>query len=273
MILDLKQTFKEVFQLKYFWVYLFIYTVLATISYIFSTLKAFPHNEIISNVFSICTYIPIAYLLVMIHNLLNTTESNNDENFVQNLGKVTKTAVKAFFAMILNTWIVFCFDIVFISIPIVIAMVLSIKIPKAALYIPITFIILLSVLAMFFITKLLGVAFSKNFAIKDTLKWITVAKIFFKKGVAKKTWIIFGIYVSVCLALVCFLFGGLFLFNLTIVYFAKTLLTNHYVLMSFLLNLSNVIVPFLGAMAYFILSAVTYNLFAKIYDESTSVKE
>lgn len=273
MILDFKQTFKEVFQLKYFWVYLFIYTVLATVSYIFSTLKAFPHNEVISNIFSICTYIPIAYLLVMVHNLLNKNELNNDENFVQNLCKVTKTSIKAFFAMFLNMLIVFLFDFVFIFIPVVIAMVLAIDIPKAVLYIPIAFVILLSALVMLFITKLLGVAFSKNFAIKDTLKWITVAKIFFKKGFAKKTWTVFGIYVSICLALVCLLFGALFLFNLTIVYFAKTLLANHYILMSFLLNLSNVMVPFLGAMAYFILSAVTYNLFAKIHDESTSVKE
>ena len=85
MINDFKNAFKEVFGLKFFWIYMVIYAVIQTVSTIFNLAESIPYNKAISNVFSVIGYISIAYLLVMVHNLLNDKNlSDETQNFWQN---------------------------------------------------------------------------------------------------------------------------------------------------------------------------------------------
>ncbi len=270
MNLDFKKAFNEVFELKYFWVYAFIYSVLATLSTIFNTTKGITLGEVISNIFSICTFISIAYIIMMIHNLINDNKLNNEnENFWQNLGKSIKLGFKAFVGVLANILIIFLIDFGAIILWALINAVIdkSGKIINSFSIISFALIILITVIAMLFIVKLLVVAFSQNYSIKDMFKWRKVSKVFFKKGLAKKTCAVLGIYLLTCILLSAILLGILFLFNLGISFFAKTLLENHYLTVAILVSLSGVILPFVGGFAHFMLSSGIYNMLAKIYKE------
>ena len=121
--------------------------------------------------------------------------------------------------------------------------------------------------------KLIPITFAQDYKIKDTFKWIKTAKIFFKKGFVKNTLLILATYLFICLVLIAILFGLSFLMNLLVLTFAKTLLVNHYLLVSFLFSLSGIIIPFVGSMVHFIVSAIIYNLLSQVYKESSAIVE
>lgn len=272
MNLDLKKAFEEILKLKYFWIYTVIYAVLATTSTVFNTLENLPFHGAISNVFSILTFISIAYIVMMINNLIHEKELNDEnENFLQNLWKSIKIGFKAFVGFLLNILIIFLFDFVLI----VLWALMNPLIDKtgglinAFSIVTFTFLLLITILAMLFVVKLLLVSFAENYAIKDMFRWVKVAKTFFKKGLAKKTCAVVGSYLLICVLLSIILLGTLFLFNLGIAFFAKTLLENHYLTVAILVSLSSIILPFVGGFAHFIVSTYIYNLLAKIYKEGS----
>lgn len=272
MNLDLKKALEEVFKLKYFWIYTVIYAVLATASTVFNTLENLPFHGAISNVFSILTFISIAYIVMMINNLIHEKDLNDDnENFWQNLWKSIKIGAKAFIGFLLNILIIFLFDFVAI---ILWAMINPFVDKTGGLINPFSiitfaFLMLITVLSMLFVVKLLLVSFAENYAIKDMFRWIKVAKTFFKKGLAKKTCAVIGSYLLICVLLSIILLGTLFLFNLGIAFFAKTLLENHYLTVAILVSLSGIILPFVGGFTHFMVSTYIYNLLAKIYKEGS----
>lgn len=273
MNLDLKKTLEEILKLKYFWIYAVIYALMTTISTFFNTLENLHFHSAISNVFSILTFISVAYIIVMINNLIHEKELNDDsENFWQNLWKSTKLGAKAFIGVFANIMIFFVFTLVLALLWLVPVAMLDtsntfIKSPiSIAVFI---LLILFSVFAMLFIVNLLLVSFAENYALKDMFRWIKVAKTFFKKGFAKKTFAVIGSYLLICVLLSAILLGSLFLFNLGIAFFAKTLLQNHYLTVAILVSLSGLILPFVGGFAHFMVSTYIYNLLAKIYKESS----
>lgn len=272
MNLDLKKALEEVLKLKYFWIYAVIYAVLATISTVFNTLENLRFHEAISNVFSILTFISIAYIIAMIHNLIHEKDLNDDnEKFWQNLWKSVKIGFKASVGFLLNISIICLFDFVAI---ILWAIVNSFIDKTGGLINPFSiitfaFLLLITVLTVLFIVQLLLVSFAENYAIKDMFRWIKVAKTFFKKGLAKKTCAVIGSYLLICILLSIILLGTLFLFNLGIAFFAKTLLENHYLTVAILVSLSGIILPFVGGFTHFMFSAYIYNLLAKIYKEGS----
>lgn len=272
MNLDLKKALEEVLKLKYFWVYTVIYAVLATTSTVFNTLENLRFHEAISNVFSILTFISIAYIIAMIHNLIHEKDLNDDnENFWQNLWKSVKIGFKASVGFLLNISIICLFDFVAI---ILWAIINSFIDKTGGLINPFSiitfaFLLLITVLTVLFIVQLLLVSFAENYAIKDMFRWVKVAKTFFKKGLAKKTCAVIGLYLLICVLLSIILLGTLFLFNLGIAFFAKTLLENHYLTVAILVSLSGIILPFVGGFTHFMVSTYIYNLLAKIYKEGS----
>ena len=280
MKLEIKKAFNDVFTLRFFWIYLFIFTVLTTVSTIFNAAKAVPYNEVISNIFSIFTYVSIAYLITMVHNLLCDKNLNDEEQtFWQNLKESFNVGVKAFVGLAINTLIVFAVDFILLASIVVVFMVAfenvtQSTIMKNAYFITLSsIIVLISIFALLYVFKLIPITFAQDYKIKDTFKWIKTAKIFFKKGFVKNTLLILATYLFICLVLIVILFGLSFLMNLLVLTFAKTLLVNHYLLVSFLFSLSGIIIPFVGSMVHFIVSAIIYNLLSQVYKESSAIVE
>lgn len=276
MNLDFKKAFNDVFHLKFFWAYLFIFTIITTLSTILQSAKGVPYNNLIANILSIFTYISFGYLYIMTNNLLKDKDLNNeDETFFKNLWDSAKKGLKSFVGILANTFIGFFF----FAIIAIICVFLFIK--KTGIMITenniFSYPILITIFAvitlfltiyMLFVLKLLPVAYSENFSLKTMFCWRKVLKIFFKKDNAKNTFKVIGLYFLTVVTLFLILFLVMFLFNLIIVYSIKTILTEHFVFAAFLLNVSAVITPFIAGMLNYIVSAVTYHLLGQIYKNS-----
>ncbi len=274
MNLDFKKALKDVFGLKYFWIYILIFAVITTLSSIIQSAKVIPYNSLISNIISIFTYIAIGYLFIMIHNLLNNKELNTEENFGQNLWNSTKKGLKAFVGTLSNTIIGFLFgSFIAISSVLIFMKITHNVITENNLFSFPELIVIFSVIAilmtiyMLFVLKLLPVAYAENFSLKAMFCWRKVFKEFFKKGRIKATFTVIGIYVLSIILIFTIMFITMFLFNLILVYSIKTLLNNHFILVSFLINLSSVITPFLISIMHFMLSGFIFHLLSQIYKE------
>jgi len=275
MKLNFKKAVNDVFGLRFYWVYIFLAAVIATLSSIIQSTKGMPLHNAISNVISIFTYISTGYLLIMVNNLLHDNDlNNNDETFWQNFWNSTKKGLKCFLGTLLNTIIVFAFGALIAMVCVLTFMAIThIAITENNLFHYTSLKIILGLLAlvlvvfMLFILKFLPIAFAENFSLKIMFCWRKVFKEFFFNGKAKKTLAIIGIYILIELTIFLMMFIMLFTLNLAFIYTIKTLLTNHYVLAAFLINISAVITPFLGAMAHFMLMSIIYNMLADVYKQ------
>ncbi len=273
MNLDFKKAFKDVFNLKYFWAYLFIFTVITSLSTILQSAKGVPYNSLIANILSVVTYVSFGYLYLAVNNLLNDKELNNeDETFFENLWCSTKKGLKCFVGILANTFIgfvcsaLFAIICVFIFIKKTGTMITENNLFSYPILIAIFAVLaVLLTIYMLFVLKLLPIAYSENFSLKTMFCWRKVLKRFFKKGNTKNTFKIIGLYFLTVITLFLMLFLVMFLFNLIVVYSIKTLLVNHYLIAAFLLNISAVITPFIAGMLNYIISAVTYHLLGQIY--------
>ncbi|MBR2525003.1 hypothetical protein IKE67_00915 [bacterium] len=273
MTLNFKKAYSNVFSLKYLWIYIFFAAAVATLSSIFQSAKGIPYYKTISNLISVFTYIPIGYLLIMVNNLLHDRELNdNNETFLQNFWNSVKKGLKCFVGIFLNIIIVFLFSLIIALAFVWIFMAITHIEVNANnitsfpfLKIVLGLIATAFIICMLFILKLLPVAYADNFSLKAMFCWKKVFKEFFQKEIFKKTLAILGIYIAVELIIFLIMFLMLFSFNIALIFIIKNLLLNHYVIAALLINLSNVIVPFLGAIAHFILISIIYNMLADVY--------
>ncbi len=273
MKLNFKKAVSDVLSLKYYWIYIFLAAIVATLSSIFQSAKGLPFHDAISNVISIFTYISTGYLLIMINNLLNNKELNNaDENFLQNFWNSTKNGFKCFFGTLLNTVIIFSAGaIVALMVVLVFMAITRIAVNEQnilsfpALKVALGLLAIILIILMLFVLKLLPIAYSENFSIKAMFCWRKVFKEFFQEGKTKKTLAILGIYILVELAIFLTLFLTMVIFNLIFMYTVKTLLVNHYVLTAFIINLSAVAVPFIISIAHFMLMSLIYHMLTDVY--------
>ena len=275
MNLNIKDSFKKVFSLKFFWIYLFIFAVITTISNIFQKAENIPNSSFISSFISCFSYISLGYLIIMINKVINNDNENFEENFWTNFVESTKQGFKALVGIFCNILILLCFDTILMIVAIGTHFFATKKLvsPTEIMNIP-AFIALIAAIALFtivsilLISHLLPVAFSEKYSIKDMFNWVKVLNIFFKKGYTKRTLAIFGIYILALIIIIGFMFSVMFIFNFVILFFAKTLLVNHYIAMAFLINLSYVLTPFLIATLNFMLSGGIFRMFANVYKES-----
>ena len=133
-----------------------------------------------------------------------------------------------------------------------------------------SFIIIQLAPVVLFTLKFLPVVYSERFSIKDTFHWIKICKNFFKKGSAKETFAIIGLYVLVLAILFLSIFGATFVLNLIVVLISKYLLQSHYVALTFMINVSTVILPFVFAMLQYTISGVMFTLLANVYKKEIS---
>lgn len=271
MNLDFKKAFKDVFSLKYFWVYLFIFAVVTSLTSIVQGAKSMPYHTSISNIISVFTNISSGYLLIMVHNLLNNNELN-DETFAKSFWNSTKKGFKAFLGTLTNTIIVFTFG----SLIAIAATLIFIKITKNVvtemnlfsfpiLNVIFVLIVLLISIFMLFVMKLLPIAYSKEYSLKEMFCWRKVFKAFFQKGKSKDTFLVLLSYIFILLISFAVLWGITFIFDLIMVYFTKVLLINHYMAYLIITHISNVIGPFIIGMFHFCLQGVIYHLLSQVY--------
>ena len=273
MNLDVKKAFGDVLKLKYFWVYLFISTVFVTLSSIVQSAKIIPLNNVLSNIISVLTYISMGYIFIMLNNLLNDRDLNDEnETFLQNLWNSTKKGLKAFVGTLANTLIVFVFSsIVTISGVFIFIKATGNDINENKMFsfplLNVGFLLLVIVLSvlMIFVLKLLPVAYSKEFSLKEMFCWRKVFRSFFKKGSKKETIVLLSIYVLSMILLFLMLFAFMFLFNFLLVFTIKKFLVSHYAAVAFLINVSGVITPFVTGMVHFFVQSVIFHLLAQIY--------
>jgi len=271
MNLDFKKAVKDVFGLKYFWVYLFIFAVVTTLSSITQSIESMPYHTLISNFISIFTYIASGYLFIMVHNLLNNTELNN-EAISESLWNSAKRGLKAFIGTLVNTLIIFFFASLiavgstFIFIKTTGNTITEMNLFKFPVLNVIFLIIVLFVsLFMLFILKFLTIAYSKEFSLKEMFCWRKVFKTFFQKGKIKDTFLVIVTYISILLVASAIFLGITFAFNLLMIYFTKILLINNYIAFLLLSHISNVAGPFLIGMFHFSIQGVIYHLLAQVY--------
>ena len=110
MNLNIKDSFKKVFSLKFFWIYLFIFAAITTISNIFQKAENIPNSSFISSFISCFSYISLGYLFIMINKVINNDNENFEENFWTNLVESTKQGFKALVGIFCNILILLCFD-------------------------------------------------------------------------------------------------------------------------------------------------------------------
>lgn len=260
MNLDFKKAIKDVFNLKYFWFYLIIFAILTTLSSILQFIKGLPHNDAISNIVLIFTYIATGCLYLMTNKILNNKDINSDdENFGQNLWNCTKKGLKCFAGILLNSIAAL---IVVGSFMMILAVLFLTKfsMPVPVFWTILGFVFILFAVYMFFVVNMLAVAFCEKFALKDMFCWRKVLKNFFKKGNVKETLTVSGIYV-----VLFFLIMALFLINLFSVGLFQAIFGTDIVTIAIGVEILNIIIPFVAAMLSFILSGFTLNLFAQIY--------
>lgn len=278
MNLNFKKAFSDVFSLKYFWVYLFIFAVITTLSSIIQSAKVIPYNNFISNCISIFAYIATGYLFLMINNLINNKDiNNNDESFIKNIIESTKKGLKAFVGTLANTLIGFiCGSFVaIISVFAFIKITHNVVTEDNLFHFPVLNIIfaviaIVLMVYMLFVLKLLAVAYCENFSLKMMFCWRKVFNRFFRKGNAKETLAAIGIYVFSIIFIFVTMFLLIFLFNFILIYFIKTLLNSHFVAVAFLINISYVIAPFFIAMFHYILSGYIFHLLGQVYKKAIS---
>lgn len=273
MNLNFKKACSDVFSLKYIWIYVFFAAVIGTLSSIFQSAEGIPYHKALSNIISVFTYISTGYLLIMVNNLLHENNLNNEnENFWQNLLNSTKKGFKCFFGTLLNTLIVFFFGaIIALAFVLIFMAVTHIAITENNIlsfpFLKITLGLLAIVLMIFmlFILKLLPIAYAEEFSIKAMFRWKKVFKVFFLQNNAKKTFCIIGLYIISELIIFLTMFLLMFAFNIAFIFLAKSLLATHYVLTAFLINISSVMIPFLGAIAHYLLISIIFNMLTYVY--------
>ena len=269
MKLELKKAFKDVVNLKYFVPYLFIFAVISAISAIFSGTSEMQNNVSIGNIISVLTYISLGYLFIMVNNLLNNKEENSEETFWASLWNSTKKGFKGFVAIAINTILLVLIVLVFVvGVVFVCSKTGLIKdlanITQAYNWLMAIVVVPLAP-AVLFALKFLLVVYSEKFSIKDTFHWIKICKNFFNKDKFKETLAIIGLYILVLIVLGLLIFGFTFILNLIIVLMSKYLLQNHYVALTFMINISSVILPFIFAMLHYTISGVMFILLANVY--------
>ena len=271
MNLDFKKAFRDIFGLKYFWVYILIFAAFTALSSIIQSVDSMPYHNAISNFVSIFTYIASGYLFIMIHNLINGKELN-EYSFKQSLCESTKKGLKAFVGTLTNTLIAFIAG----SLVAIVSTLIFIKITgnvitESNLFsFPIlnfafaTIVFILSIFMMF-ILKLLPVAYSKEFSLKEMFCWRKVFKSFFQKGKTKDTILILALYVLILITSLIVFWAITFFVNLTMIYLTKIMILNHYLAFLLLTHFLNVIGPFLIGMLQFFVQGLIYHLLAQVY--------
>ena len=275
MKLEIKKAFKDVVSLKYFVPYMFIFTVITALGAIFSNTND-TNNLGIGNFTSVLSYISLGYLFIMINNILNNKELNTEESFGTSLLKSTENGFKGFVAIALNTifLVLIVLLLVIVEVFIFSKMGLITNLNESNLLTEslwlFSFIIIQLAPVVLFTLKFLPVVYSERFSIKDTFHWIKICKNFFKKGSAKETFAIIGLYVLVLAILFLSIFGATFVLNLIVVLISKYLLQSHYVALTFMINVSTVILPFVFAMLQYTISGVMFTLLANVYKKEIS---
>lgn len=279
--LTIKNAFKQIFSLKYFWIYLFLFATVATISNIFQSAKNIPNYNLISSVISFLSYISLGYLFVVIHDILNNNSTENEnENFWSNLINSSKKGFKCLLGIILNILTMVAVGLVLLGTFVFCEKILTKLIFSAThsfkmlpLIVVVSLIIGFIIITSIVISLFVPVAFAEKYSFKDMFKWNKIFKTFFQKDFRKRTLFIFGIYILGLIAIFGSIFGVMFFINAFIIYFAKTLLEEHFVAIAILINLSNVLTPFLVAGLNYILSGGIFVLLANIYKESLNTNE
>lgn len=273
MKLDIKNNFKALFSLKHFWVYMFIFAVITTVSSVIQS-SNMHYGSQISSLISILSYISLGYLFIMVHKIINNKPENEEENFKTNFIESAKRGFMALVGIISNLFILILTDVIIMFFSIVGYYFFTKKLLKMSELFtvkPLLFILLViavfTVFAIILISHILPVVFSYNYSIRNMFKWRKIFNVFFKNGYAVKTFSVLGFYFVTLITIVCVLFVVTFIFNFLALFFAKFLLETHYIALAFLINLSNVFVPFAVATLNFILSAMTFRMFANIFKE------
>ncbi len=275
MKLEIKKAFKDVVSLKYFVPYMFIFAVITALGAIFSNTND-TNNVGIGNFTSVLSYISLGYLFIMINNILNNKELNTEESFGTSLLKSTENGFKGFVAIALNTILLVLIVLLLVIVEVFIfsKMGLITNLNESNLITEylwlFSFIIIQLAPVVLFTLKFLPVVYSERFSIKDTFHWIKICKNFFKKGSAKETFAIIGLYVLVLAILFLSIFGATFVLNLIVVLISKYLLQSHYVALTFMINVSTVILPFVFAMLQYTISGVMFTLLANVYKKEIS---
>ncbi len=271
MNLDFKRAVKDVFGLQYFWVYLFIFAVVMTLSSIFQSAENMPYHDLISKFISAFTYISSGYLFIMVHNLLNDNDLNG-ETFIQTFQSSITNGSKVFLGTLIYVFFLFFTG----SIEAILATFAFIKITKNVvtemnlLSFPVlNAIFLLIVLSlgicMLFVLKFFPVAYSEKYSLKDMFRLKKVFKNFFRKDKIKDTLFVISFYIFVILFAISVFWVITFLFNLLMVYLTKFMIINHYLGYLLLSQISNVAGPFLIGMFHFSIQGIIYHLLAQIY--------
>ena len=273
MNFDFKKALKDVFGLRYFWVYLFIFAVITTLSSIVQSTVNMPYRDLISNIISVFTYISSGYLFIMIHNLLCGNELN-EESFLESLWNSTKKGFKAFLGILANVVIVFSFGSVFaIAATLIFIIITKNVVSELNLFsfpaLNVVFLLIAVIMGIFmlFILKMLPVAYSREYSLKEMFCWRKVFTAFFKKGKIKDTFLIVVSYIFVLILAAAVFFGVTFIFNLLIVYLTKVILINHYMAYLLITHISNVFWPFLIGVFHFSVQGVIYHLLTQIYEK------
>ena len=123
-------------------------------------------------------------------------------------------------------------------------------------------------ICIFFILKILPVAYSNKYSLKEIFRWKKVFNAFFKNGKAKDTFLVILTYAFIVIIAIVLSWGIKLVFDLIMIYFTKSLLINHYMAVLLLSHISNVAVPFLIGMFHFSIQGITYHLLAQIYSRN-----
>lgn len=275
MNLNLKKTFFEILNLKYFWIYMLIFAIFSVLGSLIDDVKSIPHNKFISFIPMIFTYISLAFLAVMSHIIINNKDLNNEnEPFKTNFLKCLKVGFKTLVAMGLNTFSIMIVEFILIFLAVVLFVVANPGITQnetmktPLLFVLITFLTLSALIIIFFVFNLAFIKFSKNYSIKDSFKWIQTLKTFFKKGFAQKTSLVLGFQILYQVFVFCFSIILLFASNYSTSLLFNNISENFILPVYLLLKLFEAIVQLAVYSMNFIIFAIVYNILANIYKES-----
>ncbi len=277
MSLEIVKNFKNIYNLKYFQFFVFLYAMGSTLNFIIS----YNHNtSIIKALISLAviflTYIPHGYIMNVLNNIIHKKELIDEQaSFKDIFNKSFLIAAKGFIAIFLNSLI---WGLGLSAVIIGTAFALKIMpaesnmdiVMKNPVMLTEALVIIAFVILLF---TLIPIAFSENFSIKDSFRWINIIKIFFKNW--KKTIVVLLLFAFLVLALFILMSITMFICNYLVLLIFNELLKKSSIQSGtgFIFYLIEVTVPFLFSMANFAVTATISCVLANIYREGLTVPQ
>lgn len=277
MSLEIVKNFKNIYNLKYFQFFVFLYAMGSTFNFIIS----YNHNtSIIKTLISLAviflTYIPHGYIMNVLNNIIHKKELIDEQaSFKDIFNKSFLIAAKGFIAIFLNSLI---WGLGLSAVIIGTAFALKIMpaesnmdiVMKNPVMLTEALVIIAFVILLF---TLIPIAFSENFSIKDSFRWINIIKIFFKNW--KKTIVVLLLFAFLVLALFILMSITMFICNYLVLLIFNELLKKSSIQSGtgFIFYLIEVTVPFLFSMANFAVTATISCVLANIYREGLTVPQ